>query len=134
VDVHLIARKAENLRKAAAVAERIEVIGDQRPSPEFLLKILPPLCDLPDQRLSPRQVHIGLKIPAAARRPAAFSSQSLNFSEECGVIAFDPLVEDGFVVVKNELIRSRKIPAALRKVASASAQPSSQRHCQTGSR
>ena len=103
VDVHLVASKPQDLGQAAAVAERIEVVGDAGRGPELLPEIAPAFGDRPDERLGPGQVDVGLDEPAAGDRPAAGPDVAADGLEERRVQPLDRLVEDGLVVAEDEV-------------------------------
>jgi hypothetical protein len=86
------------------MAERIKVISDLGHSAKFLLKVSPPLCNLPDDRFEAGHVDIGLEIPAAARCPSPFPNKLPDFLEKGRIITLHPLIKNGLVMAKNEPI------------------------------
>jgi hypothetical protein len=104
VDVHLITGESQDLRQPAAVSKGIEIVSDPRPDPKFFPEISSSLGDLADERFQPRQVEIGLEIPASADRPASFPDQAPDLDEKHRVVPLDPAVERRLVVVEDEFI------------------------------
>jgi hypothetical protein len=103
VDVHLVAGAAQDLGQPAAVAERVEIVGDAGSGAEPLAEIPPPLGDRPDERLGARQVDVGLDEPAARDGPAAGPDVAEDRVEQSRVELFNPLVENGLVVAEDEV-------------------------------
>ena len=102
VDIHPVARLVQHLGESAAVAERIEVVRDRRVGIEVFGEEASAFRDMPDDGLDQRQIHVGLQIPSAADVPAAGAHAFLDGTEQCGVVALHPPVEDGFVVVEDQ--------------------------------
>ena len=104
-DVAVVSGLPEKLDKAAGVPERVEIDGGAGVHSELLTEPAATDQHLPHEGFPGRHVAVRLDLPPAHDVPASGLDQTADSFEQDGFKLLDPLIQQGLVVAKNQLIR-----------------------------
>ena len=103
MDVTLVSRELEKLRQVAVVPERVKVARHRGHDSELVREQLPAEEDLARKGLAAREIAVRLQIPAPDDHPTARRDMRFDPCEEFRPVVSHPAIEQGFVVVEDEL-------------------------------